>query len=148
MSYEVYCGIDPGKKGGIAVLYRDGTDVFPYSEEALIDLCRSYTGTGGLFVCLEKVHSMPKQGVKSTFEFGKGYGYICGVLEAYGIPYQEVPPQKWKKEYSLGSDKRKSIATARKLFPGVSLKANDRCTTDHDGMAEALLIGLYGKRHC
>lgn len=144
---RVTAGIDPGKKGGIAVLYEDGTDVFPYSDEGLIDLCRSYANTGGLFVCLEKVHSMPGQGVAGTFAFGKGYGYICGVLEAFGIPYQEIPPQKWKREYSLGSNKKQSIETARKLFPGVSLKASERCTSDHDGMAEALLIALYGKRH-
>ena len=146
-AFRVTVGIDPGKKGGIAVLYEDGTDVFPYSDEGLIDLCRSYANTGGIFVCLEKVHSMPKQGVASTFAFGKGYGYICGVLEAFGIPYQEIPPQKWKREYSLGSNKKQSIEAARKLFPGVSLKASERCTSDHDGMAEALLIALYGKRH-
>jgi len=158
---RVTAGIDPGKKGGIAVLYEDGTDVFPYSDEGLIDLCRSYANIGGMskspaglpkspagiFVCLEKVHSMPGQGVASTFAFGKGYGYICGVLEAFGIPYQEIPPQKWKREYSLGSNKKQSIETARKLFPGLSLKASERCTSDHDGMAEALLIALYGKRH-
>jgi hypothetical protein len=34
----------------------------------------------------------------------------------------------------------------RRLFPGVSLRATPRCTTDHDGMAEALLIAEYARR--
>jgi hypothetical protein len=80
------------------------------------------------------------------FSFGQSVGYIKGVLEANGIAYQEIPPQTWKKEFGLNTDKQKSIDVCRRLFPGVSLRATPRCTTDHDGMAEALLIAEYAKR--
>ena len=63
------------------------------------------------------------------------------------IPFQLVPPKKWKKEYSLGNDKNQSIAVCKKLFPNVDLLPTARCTKDSDGMAEALLLALYAQRH-
>ena len=55
-------------------------------------------------------------------------------------------PQKWKKEFSVTSDKNTSIEVAKRLFPNVNLKATARCKKDHDGMAEALLIAEYCRR--
>ena len=75
------------------------------------------------------------------------FGFIQGVLKAYGIPYELVTPQKWKKEFSCTSDKNTSIEVCKRLFPNVNLKATDRCKKYHDGMAEALLIAEYGRRH-
>ena len=96
---------------------------------------------------LEKVNAMPGQGVVSMFNFGQNYGFIQGVLKAHEIPYELVTPQKWKKEFSCTSDKNTSIEVCKRLFPNVSLKATDRCKKDHDGIAEALLIAEYGRRH-
>ena len=89
---------------------------------------------------------MPGQGVTSMFNFGANFGYIKGVLEALSIPYQEVSPQRWKKEFSLNSEKEKSIDKCRQLFPNVSLLATPRCRVAHDGMAEALLMAEYARR--
>ncbi len=101
----------------------------------------------GMFCVLEKVHSMPQQGVKSTFNFGTSFGYIKGVLEAFGIPYQEVPPQAWKKEFNLiGTDKKASIACAKRLFPNVNLLPTERSRVESDGMAESLLMAEYARR--
>lgn len=91
----IYIGIDPGLKGGIALI-GDGISVYPYDNSTLLEVCEMMTGTECV-CCLEQVHSMPKQGVASTFKFGVGYGYIKGVLEAFKIPYQEIPPQRWKR---------------------------------------------------
>ena len=89
---------------------------------------------------------MPKQGVASTFTFGEGYGYIKGVLECYGISYQEIPPEKWKKEFGLNSDKAKSIEVCKRLYPNVSLKPTERCRVDSDGFAESILLATYARR--
>lgn len=139
-----YIGIDPGQNGAIALM-GDGISVYPYNNEKLIDICGIVAGEDCI-CCLEQVHSMPKQGVASTFKFGTNYGYIKGVLEAFRIPYQEIPPQRWKKEFGLNTDKQKSIEVCKRLFPDVSLKRTERCKTDHDGMAESLLLALYAKR--
>lgn len=142
----IYIGIDPGQKGGIAILYDNGLLLTePYSDTALLETCADLKDTQCI-CCLERVHSMPNQGVASTFKFGAGYGFIKGVLSACGIPYQEILPQRWKKEFGLNSDKMQSIEVCRSIFPNVNLKRTERCKVNHDGMAEAALMAEYARR--
>ena len=143
----IYIGVDPGKNGGIAIIDSDGVIAFPFSEERLLIELDGIAQEYECICYLEHVHAMPKQGVSSTFNFGMNFGFIQGVLKAYEIPYELVTPQKWKKEFSCTSDKNTSIEVCKRLFPNVNLKATDRCKKDHDGMAEALLIAEYGRRH-
>ena len=97
---------------------------------------------------VEKVGAMSHQGVKSMFTFGKAAGYIEGVLVANGIPYQLVPPVKWKKEFSLiGTEKRASIEVAKRLLPGVEFYPTERSRVESDGMADAALLALFAKRN-
>lgn len=140
----LYMGIDPGQNGGIAVITETGgiAKLYPFSEEFLISISQSFSGK----CVLEKVNAMPHQGVVSMFNFGQNYGFIQGVLKAYKIPFELVPPQKWKKEFSVTSDKNTSIEVAKRLFPQVNLKATARCKKDHDGMAEAMLLAEYCRR--
>ena len=44
---------------------------------------------------LEVVHSMPKQGVVSTFKFGQSYGNLEAFLTAAEIPFERVTPSVW-----------------------------------------------------
>ena len=143
----IYIGVDPGKNGGIAFINEFGEiiQLLPFSDDDLIQLIKNCSSD--MICTLEHVHAMPKQGVSSTFNFGMNYGFIQGVLKAYGIPYELVTPQKWKKEFSCTSDKNTSIEVCKRLFPSVNLKATERCKKDHDGIAEALLIAEYGRRH-
>lgn len=147
----IYIGIDPGKNGGIAYIQQTQIGITVYKvavfdETVLIRLLSNFN-KNNCICTLEQVHAMPKQGVSSTFNFGMNYGFIQGVLKAYGISYELVTPQKWKKEFSCTSDKNTSIEVCKRLFPNVNLKATERCKKDHDGMAEALLIAEYGRRH-
>lgn len=148
----IYIGIDPGKNGGIAIIKTlvnkiEQVGVNCYSDENLLGILKDTEKYIQVVCYLEHVHAMPKQGVSSTFNFGMNFGFIQGVLKAYGIPYELVTPQKWKKEFSCTSDKNTSIEVCKRLFPNVNLKATERCKKDHDGMAEALLIAEYGRRH-
>ena len=143
----IYIGIDPGKNGGIAIIPDDNEiEVYPFSEENLLDEIHYFSKGYACKCVLEKVNAMPHQGVVSMFNFGQNYGFIQGVLKAYNIPFELVPPQKWKKEFSVTSDKNTSIEVAKRLFPQVNLKATERCKKDHDGMAEALLMAEYARR--
>lgn len=151
---QIYIGIDPGANGGIALITvepsAETVEAIPYDSEKLVNICFEIANTTGelkIITCLEKVGAMPGQGVTSMFNFGKNVGFIEGVLSANYIPYQTVPPQKWKKEYSISSDKNKSIEVCKKLFPNVNLKRTERCAKDHDGMVEALLLAEYGRRN-
>lgn len=140
-----YIGIDPGKSGSLALITDEDIAIYPYDEQVYCGVLQSIC-MDDCICAIEQVHSMPRQGVKSTFEFGKNFGFLLGMLTAYGIPYQEVKPQVWKKEFALNKDKADSISTAHHLFPKTSLRKTTRCTTDHDGMAESLLLAEYARR--
>ena len=144
----VWIGIDPGKAGGYAWIWDGAVTVRPWDDEFFVQDMRCLSLTGEKCMsCVEKVGARPGQGVTSMFNFGKNAGYIEGVLSALGIPYQLVPPAKWKKEFSLiGKDKQASIITCRKLFPELDLKRTERCRTDSDGKAEATLLAEYARR--
>lgn len=149
----IYIGVDPGQKGGYAVISKSETGqmVKAYSWDDTFFVCELNalsSMTDGIVAAVEKVGARPGQGTVSMFNFGKSAGYIEGVLSALGIPYQLVPPNKWKKEFSLiGQDKQASIVTCRKLFPELDLKRTERCRTDSDGKAEATLLAEYARRH-
>ena len=150
----IYIGVDPGAKGGYAVIFKfdTGQAVFAYSWDdsffAMEMASLMQMKEHGIVAAVEKVGARPGQGTVSMFNFGKSAGYIEGVLSALGIPYQLVPPNKWKKEFSLiGKDKQASIETCRKLFPELDLKRTERCRTDSDGKAEATLLAEYARRH-
>lgn len=140
----IYIGIDPGKSGALAVIDRATTILVPFSEADYINSLKLLPAQLTR-ACLEHVSAMPKQGVTSMFNFGMNFGYIKGLLEAFGIPYELVRPQKWKKEFGI-SDKNSSVECCKRLFPGVSLHRTERCRKDDDGMAEALLMAEYARR--
>lgn len=148
----IYIGIDPGKNGGYAFIQpnnkKDIVIVKPFNEINYIDDLEYNKSSGDdMICCIEKVGAMPGQGVVSMFNFGQNFGFLKGVLEAYHIPYQEVRPQTWKKEFNLsGRDKQASIKVCQHLYPDISLLKTDRCKKPSDGMAEALLMATYAYR--
>ena len=148
----IYLGIDPGKSGAFAFLSDNGfASVYAFDEAAFISNLRLYTRLKPeeiqLKCMLEKVGAMPGQGVTSMFSFGMNYGWIQGVLTAEGVSYELVTPQKWKKEFGVTADKNTSIEVCKRLFPGVNLKRTERCKKDDDGIAEALLLAEFARRH-
>ena len=146
-----FIGIDPGAKGALAVVQKGDVakmliGVYPFSLESYRTVLADLKKSGeDLLAAVEDVHAMPKQGVTSMFNFGVGFGFIQGVLSAFGIPFELVRPQKWKKEFSI-SDKNESIAVCQRLFPDMSLLPSERCRVPSDGMAEALLMAEYARR--
>lgn len=149
------CGIDPGLKGGLAIL--DNGKVYGYpmplsgkdiNVMAIVELLRSHRVD--LVIC-EQVHAMPakgmngkNQGITSTFTFGKGYGMVLGAVMASGIPLELVTPQKWKSVTLQGTakDKDAMIAFCRRRYPEVNL-VPPRCRTANDGIADAVGILHY-----
>ena len=150
----IYIGVDPGSKSGAYALLGSDNSVtaFPWDNDRFVNHIRGLTIMRDMegekvMAVVEKVNAMPKQGVSSTWVFAENFGYIQGVLHAFGIPFQLVPPRKWKGEFGLNSDKAKSIEVCHRLFPDVSLRRTEKCRTDSDGLAEALLICEWGRRN-
>lgn len=142
-------GIDPGQSGGIAWIDEHGKPCVEKMPETLADiwdLISSFTFNAGFDrirpVCkayLEQVHSMPGQGVASSFKFGQGYGGLEMALIAAGIPFERVTPQKWQKALGCltGGNKNVSKAKAQELFPSIKFT---------HATADAMLIAEYGRR--
>lgn len=153
----IWIGVDPGAKGGYAIIdesrivYSTSTRTFPWDDEMFVCEMRGIKNIADgakIIAAVEKVGSMPHDSHKAAFNFGHSLGYIEGVLSALGIPYQLVPPAKWKKEFSLiGKDKKASIETCRKLFPDLNLLPTPKCRVPSDGLAEATLLALYAARN-
>lgn len=153
---EAIIGIDPGINGAISAIKGNKIillEVCPkiktgnrheYDVTEMAKLIKSMLRYNPK-VYLEKVHAMPKQGVTSMFNFGKGYGVWIGICAALKIPFHLIMPNHWKKKMLYGTDKSKgaSIMMVKQLFPDVDLRPG-RCLKDHDGLAESILIGVYG----
>ena len=147
MNPHDYIAIDPGSSGGIAYV-----DVFtnsvvgrPIPERqslkhllngmrpvAIIEDVGGYVGGAG-------------QPGSRMFNFGQGFGYIEGVLDAYGYKVIKVRPQTWQKHFNFGTSARKLGKTAWKnllkskaqeLYPDVKVTLKT---------ADALLLLKYGE---
>ena len=144
---QVVIGIDPGSSGGIVRL--DGrapplAEPMPKTERDLWLLVHRWCGGIG-HAFIEHVHSMPKQGVASTFTFGVNYGLLRMALIASGTSFEKVQPTKWQREFGLlkrGDEtkvakKNRHKAVAQELFPSVKIT---------HAIADALLIAEWGRR--
>ena len=132
-------GIDPGKSGGLALRSPSGILAvkMPPTERDLFELLREWKWAS--FAYLEKVHSMPGQGVKSMFTFGQGYGSLRMALIANDIAFATVTPNAWQRRMGCMSkgDKNVTKAKAQELFPGHKIT---------HALADAMLIAEYGWR--
>ena len=143
-----YLGIDPGWSGGIGWIYGTWSGAFTFKNMTERDIYEAFFGLinnwevpnpDKLVAVLEAVHSMPKQGVASSFKFGQQYGLVEMALIANNISYQKVTPQKWQKEMSCrsGGDKNVTKRRAQQLFPKHKFT---------HGIADALLLAEYCRR--
>lgn len=154
----LYIGIDPGLRGAIAFYQPENDELriedIPVHEltvngkkrlhvdkHRLRDLFRE-TPSGRAVI--EDVHSMPKQGVASSFKFGFVSGCIQQAAVDAGYAVQLVPPNVWKRRFRLTADKDSARALASALLPA---HARWWPLKKHDGRAEAALLALYGVKY-
>lgn len=128
LSESLFIGVDPGMEGAITVIdHKDDVETFclwKMTEAEIVAFfhdCKRVSKK--CFAVLEEVHAMPKQGVSSTFKFGKAYGFVRGALMAAGIAFEDATPQTWQKELRCltKGDKNISKAKAQQLFPGLHI---------------------------
>ena len=149
-----FIGIDPGKSGAICVITSDlqvdtAVSKMPWLNDRLDSnllygiIAKAMTDYDYTHVVCEKVHSMPRDGVKSAFTFGGAYHAALAVVDLFDIPISLVAPQTWKKVMlkDRGKEKKDSINVARELFP--ALRSSLKTKSSHN-LAEAALIAAYG----
>jgi crossover junction endodeoxyribonuclease RuvC len=159
----IYVGIDPGLTGAVAAIFPTGAvqtwdapTAWDGKKNRLLisdmrKILKTIVAAGdprdrpdlAIRAAIERVHSMPEQGISSAFSFGEGFGYWQGLLSGLEIPFDLVTPQAWKKALLAGAAKEKDASRirAQQLFPTADLRLKK-----HHGRAEALLIAEYRRR--
>ena len=139
-------GIDVGMNGAIAVISDDGVYAIPFKDEIIgAVIAEAVHNLDDVMVYVENVHSMPGQGVASSFKFGSAFGQAVGALDALGVPYRLVTPQTWQKTI-IGLPKKKDSATAHKrALKNEATRRFPACKPTL-ATADALLIAEYGAR--
>ena len=147
----VIIGIDPGLSGAGAIVDEDGNLVTVFDMPTMGDKTRKRVDASLLsriikefppaLAIVEHVHSMPGQGLSSTFAFGRSAGAVDGVLAALDVSVTYVDPRAWKKAYRLSASKEDSRRAAIEMWPKQA-HLFER-VKDH-GRAEAALIARWG----
>lgn len=150
-----YIAIDPGVGGGIAYIDTDGsTHALPMPETLhdlglqLMILCDPPCETvkpGDITVFLEELPKFAgKMSGSSMATMFRNYGRIEGLLAAYQVRIEYLPPKKWQTCLGLGDKKAHGNrwkahlkGRAQALYPNLSVTLKT---------ADALLILEAGKK--
>lgn len=150
-----YVGVDPGQAGGVAVIYGDTIEAYPMPESEL-DTWNLFTRITPMgFQCrgsIELVHSMPQQGVASSFKFGRNYGFVRACMIASGIGFSDVQPKRWqqtldivgrKADEPVGALKLRLLAAAQQRFPTFHLWTEPKTKGKQLAVCDAMLLAEY-----
>jgi crossover junction endodeoxyribonuclease RuvC len=147
----IFAAIDPGSVNAAIAVFHDNVPVFVddiRTVNGMLDtvaFARALSDMKVERVVVENVHSMPKQGVSSTFKFGMACGIIHGVAGALRLPLTLVTPNQWKKFHMLSSDKEDARALAIRKWPLLNSYLERKKDKDR---AEALLMGDWYYVRC
>lgn len=162
------CGIDPGKAGGLAIIYRDHNGFLELEcgmMMPVVEVKGNVTVDGGAIIralntynvnqtVIEYVNSFPGQGVASSFQFGRMFGAVEGAVRTAEFPVY-VTPSVWKKEIGLpkqkkGMEKNKAQTLAKQQAKDMATALfGEEAAEDYwslagdDGIAEAALIAAW-----
>jgi hypothetical protein len=161
-------GIDVGKSGGVCVLSRRGIHLLrPFvgitggkslTKTAKENICllnnlsqlgealdKAESLKGGICVTMEHIYASPKASAASMVTFGRHAGSVMGYLIARHHAPAIVRAAEWKGSFGLlGKDKQASLDEVKARYPEANLHRTSASKTDSDGLAEAVLIALYG----
>lgn len=169
----LFVGVDPGKSGALVALSADGSWVssipMPVAGTgssarvqawAVCDWLRSLApeysaavALSNITAVIEKVHSMPQQGMVSTFSFGHATGAVYGALSAAGVRILEVSPRDWQ-VYGLRGKPKGTRAQLKATVVQVcyerwpesreALTQRGGKIRKESGTADAAIIALWG----
>jgi len=159
-----FMGVDPGKSGACALLVCDHPKyntkpilwTFDWPKSDNIVTVISCLDEWMLQVeiknaILEKVSSMPKQGVKSMFTFGKNFGIWQALLACYDIPHTLLTPVQWRKIIPItksdGPNPKAQVETVVcRKYPEFKNQFYGPKGGFKDGRAEATLLASVAMR--
>jgi len=153
MNKKLYIGIDPGKKGGIALITNGKLNLLepmPSTPEEVLNffLDNKLTPKSCLIdieYIIEDVHSMPTDGVASAFTFGRHIGTWDMFFAVLKVKPIRVRPQVWQGHFDMKKTKEESRYQYKKRLVE---KANKIARTEDKGKfnldnADAYLIARW-----
>lgn len=170
---KTYLGLDPGTAGFLTAMFPNGNFEFCSIDICDdLDIHRFIKSvkerSWEVSAVLEDVHAIFNASAKSTFNFGEIKGILKGLLIANEIPYTLIQPKTWQQEIWINQDmivsyktvirgdkeikqkvvdtKSTSINAARRLFPHIDLRKNERCKVIDDNKVDSLLMAEYARR--
>ncbi len=167
-------GIDPGVNGGYCVLDYEGNiyehGVFPLIKVEVANTRKrknkksntrieSYYDRKAMINCfselahetiayVEKVHSMPRDGVTAAFKFGDCFGQLKMMLSCLEIPVRMVSPAEWCSAMHFAADRGKSgpqrsWLAFEKRFTSFARSWHNKTPS---GISSATLIAEFGRQ--
>lgn len=126
----IFVGVDTGKNGAIAAVNDRGellANIVRFSDattegrigllvaDYLDALVRSQSGdSNSVVVTVERVGAMPKQGVSSSFVFGRVYGEALAGVVCSAVRMTLVTPTVWQRD--LGLPRSEDKITRKRLL--------------------------------
>lgn len=153
-------GIDPGQDGALVWLF-DGVpyrrEVMPATPKVGIDIVAFIAlleADRPQRVVLERAQAMPRQGVASSFKYGRDYGAMLGVLQCMQLSHTTVHPSVWHRALCGGKPsgepqdqaKARTLRVVQQQLPTLDLLATPRSRVPHAGIVDAAAIALWGSR--
>lgn len=154
-----FVGGDPGKHGGMALIWTDenlaviGYECWAFdliTEPELASRLKLIAADANAdgprpVVLVEKQGSRTAMRRNDVAILHHSWGFIRGVLSGCVIPFEDVAPATWQRPMKLimpkgttySEKKKKHKAMAQRLFPEVTVTAST---------CDALLIAEYGRR--
>lgn len=149
-SSKKYIGIDVGAKGAMTILSENGEIEFcnPFESVRIYSQhLKKIEQYSKILIGIEKVASMPNQGVKSMFSFGQRFGELLGMCDSLELSYILVPPKTWQRACMIpsGSDKKTIAEYIQRLYPEANLYGPKGGLLD--GIADSIGIAHYVSRY-
>ena len=149
----IYCGIDPGSSGALAIVDDLGmvlsidrfSSVVSEGQIGSLIYDRLSALPTSVLLAIEKVHAMPGQGVSSTFKFGRTYGEAYAACVICRAMVQAVSPQRWQKDFGLLSYGGTSKTDHKKALKEFACTRWGR--KFHSEEADAVLIAEWLRIH-
>ena len=152
----IYIGIDIGNKGAIVFLNNNGEPYRHTGTKNGMDFHIFFDSfiseqKDKVFLCIEESITMGRDGHTNSWNNGFRYGENIMSLNILrqkysNFDYMTIHPAKWKSEYKLTKDKTLSGNLCKDLWgDDIAKMFTGKNGAFLDGIAEAMLIGWYGK---
>jgi Holliday junction resolvasome RuvABC endonuclease subunit len=161
-----YLGIDPGLKGGFAIVSGDrirfkmvmptisftteqGKTKTHIDRDAVLSFLTLFPQH--VHVVIEEQEAFRKQNITSTCTTCKNYGILLMAATVAHMYITEVPSGVWQEHFGIvsvkksqgQSTKEQAFHIAQKLYPTADFRKSERSHIVHDGIVDATLIANY-----